>query len=308
MATTNPIEKHIQKLKGEYDTLRRGKEALLAVLDEAEVSEGVYNSNAIENSTLTLKETEKILLEMEVSREVSLREVYEAKNLARVIGYIRNKSQEREIDKEMILFLHQMLIGGINDNLAGRFRKKGEYVRVGTYVAPAPEHVERMLESILTEYGSDLTAYFVDKIAKFHLDFETIHPFNDGNGRIGRVVINYQLQRLGFPSVIIRDKEKKDYYKSFGEYRDPPSSRLRRAGKKNTKLMEKIVALALMESIHKRIAYLKGETIITLADYARKHKKSASAISNAARRQNIPAFREKGVWKIPENFKYQSSK
>jgi len=56
----------------------------LALVDETEVPEAVYNSNAIENSTLTLKETEKILLEMAVSREVSVREVFEAKNLARL--------------------------------------------------------------------------------------------------------------------------------------------------------------------------------------------------------------------------------
>jgi len=293
MAITNPIKKRVQALKSEYDTLQKGKESLLVMLDEAEVPESVYNSNAIENSTLTLKETEKILLDMKVSRNVSLREVYEAKNLARVIGYIRNKSQETEINKEVILLLHQMLIGGISDNIAGRFRGAGEYVRVGTHVAPAPEHVERMIESTLVEYTSDLSAYFLDKIAKFHLDFETIHPFCDGNGRIGRVLTCFQLQRLGFPMIIIRDREKKDYYKSFGDYRDS----------KNTKTMEKVMALALTESLHKRMAYLKGEKVITLSDYTKKHGKSASALLNAARRQNIPAFREKGVWKISENFK-----
>ena len=264
------------------------------MVDEAEIPEAVYNSNAIENSTLTLKETEKILLDMEVSRDVSVREVFEAKNLARVVGYIRAKSQEREIDKETILLLHQMLISGINDQIAGRFRTKGEYVRVGTHVAPAPEHVERMIEAVLVEYTSEFNSYFLDKIGKFHLDFETIHPFNDGNGRIGRVIINYQLQRLGFPGVIVRDREKKDYYKAFGDYRDD----------KSTKTMEKILVLGLTESLHKRIAYLKSETIIPLADYTKKHSLSGPALSNAARRQKIPAFREKGVWKIPENFKY----
>lgn len=294
MATTNPIKKRIQVLKSEYDNLHKGKESLLAMIDEAEVPEGVYNSNAIENSTLTLKETEKILLEMTVSREVSLREVFEAKNLARVVGYICNKSQETDISKETILLLHQMLIGGIDDSIAGRFRKKGEYVRVGTHIAPAPEHVEQMIESIIVEYSSDLAAYFVDKIAKFHLDFETIHPFNDGNGRIGRVFVNFQLIRLGFPGIIIRDKEKKRYYKAFNDYRD----------NNNTRAMEKIISLALTESLHKRVTYLKGEKIIKLSDYTRQQKKSATALLNAARRQNIPAFRERGVWKIGEGFNY----
>ena len=265
------------------------------MVDEAEIPEAVYNSNAIENSTLTLKETEKILLNMEVSRDVSVREVFEAKNLARVVEYIRTKSQEVELNKELTLLLHQMLIGGINDQIAGRFRTKGEYVRVGTHVAPGPEHVERMIDAILLEYSSDLNSYFLDKIAKFHLDFETVHPFNDGNGRIGRAIINFQLQRLGFSRIIVRDREKKDYYQAFGDYRE----------KKNTKTMEKILVLGLMESFHKRIAYFRGETIITLSDYSKKHKLSAPAVSNAARRQKIPAFRERGVWKIPESFQYE---
>ena len=293
MATINPTKKYIQTLKSEYDILRKDKESLLVMIDEAEVPEAVYNSNAIENSTLTLKETEKILLDMEVSRDVSVREVFEAKNLAKVIGYIRKKSQEAEISKETILFLHQILINGINDNIAGRFRKIGEYVRVGTHIAPAPEHIESMLDSTITEYTSDLSSYFLDKIAKFHLDFETIHPFNDGNGRIGRVLICFQLLRLGFPVVIIRDKEKQKYYKTFSDYRD----------KKNTKTMEKVIALALIEALHKRITYLKGEKIITLSDYIKARGKSASAVTNAARRQNIPAFRERGVWKIAANYK-----
>src|SRR3972149_12288972 len=124
MPISNPTKKQIQVLKAEYDLLKSGKDSLLNVLDEAEIPEAVYNSNAIENSTLTLKETEKILLDMEVSRDVSVREVFEAKNLARVVEYIRIKSQEIELNKEMILSLHQMLIGGIDDKIAGRFRAK----------------------------------------------------------------------------------------------------------------------------------------------------------------------------------------
>lgn len=297
MSTTKPIKEKLQDLKITYDTLRKGKESLLMLVDEVEAVEAVYNSNAIENSTLTLKETEKILLEMEVARDVSVREVFEAKNLARVVAYIRTKSQESEINKETIILLHQMLIGGIDDSIAGRFRKIGEYVRIGTHVAPAPEHVERMIEATLLEYTAHLDEYFIDKIAKFHLEFETIHPFNDGNGRIGRVVINYQLHRLGFPSIIIRDKEKKDYYDTFAEYRD----------KKTAKKMEKIMALSLTESLHKRITYLKGEKIITLSDYVKQNSKSGPALANAARRQKIPAFREKGVWKISESFIHEGA-
>lgn len=293
MATTRPIKNHIQELKKQYDALKKGKSALLDLIDQAEIPEAVYNSNAIENSTLTLKETEKILLEMEVSRDVSVREVYEAKNLARVMDYIKKKSKETEINKDLILLLHQMLISGINDNIAGRFRKPGEYVRVGTHIAPAPEKVGKMLNAIISKYLSDREKYFADKVAEFHLDFETVHPFCDGNGRIGRALICYQLIRLGYTPIIIRDKEKGDYYNAFSEYRL----------KNNVKPMEKIIALAIMESFHKRVAYLKGEGIITLSEYAKRYNKKAPALFNAAKRQNIPAFRERGVWKIGAKWK-----
>jgi Fic family protein len=288
MATNNTTKEYIKVLKTDYDKLSKGKASLLKLIDESELSESVFNSNAIENSTLTLKETERILMEMKVSRNVSVREVFEAKNLARVLEYIRNKSIEPEFSVELILLLHKMLMGNINDVIAGRFRKKGEYVRVGTHIAPAPEQVEIMIELIIINYSANHSIYFTDKIARFHLDFETIHPFNDGNGRMGRVIINYQLGRLGFPNVIIRDKEKQIYYKSFGEYKDS----------KKTRTMEKIITLALTESLHKRIAYLQGDKISTLADYAKAQKKSINTLLNAARRQTIPAFREKGVWKI----------
>jgi Fic family protein len=293
MATNKPIKERIKKLKEQYEALRIGKESLLVIIDEAEVAESVYNSNAIENSTLTMKETEKILLDMEVSRDVSVREVFEAKNLARVVAYIRTKATEKDIDKETILLLHQMLIGAIDDSTAGRFRKQGEYVRVAKHIAPAPEHVERMIDGLVSGYTSDHDNYFSDKIAKFHLDFETIHPFCDGNGRIGRVMINWQLIRLGFPSIIVRNKDKAGYYASFELYRT----------EKDPRGMEKIIALILIESLHKRITYLNGSTIVRLAEYAKTSSKSHASLLNAARRQTIPAFREKGVWKIAQDYK-----
>ena len=288
MTVAQTTRRQIQTLHAEFTALKPGREALLAMIDEAETPENVYNSNAIENSTLTLKETEKILLEMELSRDVSVREVFEAKNLARVIAYKRDKAKTEALSEELLLLLHQMLLGGIDDSIAGRFRRAGEYVRVGAHIAPAPEHVARMMEAILLQYAADMDGYFLDKIAKFHLDFETIHPFCDGNGRMGRVSINFQLIALGFPRVIIRNKDKQTYYRAFRDYND----------KRRTRPMEKILALALLESLHKRLAYLRGMEIIRLSEHIRRNQLSAPAVTNAARRQTIPAFREKEVWKI----------
>lgn len=300
MATSKNIKENINALKKEYDSLKIGKESLLDIVFEAELPESVYNSNAIESSTLSIAETEKILLDMEVSRNVSVREVFEAKNLARVFEYIKNKVSIKSIDQEFILLLHQMLISNINANIAGRFRKQYEYVRVGTYIAPAPEHIQLMITTELSEYSSRYTEYFLEKISKFHLEFEHIHPFCDGNGRIGRVLINYQLMQFGFPPIIIRDKEKSIYYKAFGEYRD--------SNKKKTLAMDKVLALALLESFHKRLAYLRSEKIITLANYAVAENDSLKILLNKARRQSIPAFREKGVWKIGQAYQKISQK
>ncbi len=107
MPLTRPIRSRIAELKAEYDECRQGKGALLTLIDEAEIAESVYNSNAIENSTLSLAETEKILLAMELSRHVNIREVFEAKNLARVTGFLREKSPH-EVDVEFILLLHNL--------------------------------------------------------------------------------------------------------------------------------------------------------------------------------------------------------
>jgi Fic family protein len=290
MALTQEIRTKIDTLKEEFDTLKQGKGSLLDIIFEAELPESVYNSNAIENSTLTIAETEKILMEMEVSRDVSVREVFEAKNLARVFEYIKERVSIKDVDKELMLLLHNMLIGNIDESVAGRFRRQHEYVRVGTHIAPAPEHIEAMLDSALLAYSSTHDAHFLEKITLFHLEFEHIHPFNDGNGRIGRMLMNYQLLQIGFPPIMIRDKEKSIYYRSFGEYRE--------SGKKKTKILDTVLVLALLESFHKRITYLKGQTIVRLSEYARSTKQSSSILLNKAKRQTIPAFREKGIWKI----------
>lgn len=288
MNKLNNKVKNLIKLKKKYDLLKNGKDSLLNMLEDVEIAESVYNSNAIENSTLTLPDTEKILLDLEVSKNYSLREVFEAKNLARVYEYIKIKKDSIKLNQDIILFIHGLLIGGIDDSIAGRFRKINEYVRVGNHIAPAPEHVIRMIEVLLNDYKTNHEEDTFKKIASFHLQFENIHPFCDGNGRIGRVVINLQLQEFGYPNIIIRDKEKQLYYKTFSEFRD----------KKLTKKMELIIYLALSEGLYKRIAYLEGKEIITLAKYAKKNSLSLAGQINKARRQTIPAFREKGIWKI----------
>jgi len=288
MAKTLQVFNKINSLRERYYKASVGKDALIKLIAEAEVAEQVYNSNAIENSTLTLEETEKILLQIDLDRYISEREIFEAKNLARVVSYIDIRAKEQELSLEVILSLHKMLISNIRDDIAGRFRKDSEFVRVGSHIAPNPKEVVDRLEKMLAEYNAASRENIIKRIAKLHLTIEYIHPFCDGNGRIGRVINNYALIREGFVPINIKFVDRKKYYEAFGEF----------DMKGDTSIMEEIVGRALTNSYHKRLAYLEGKKIITLAEYAKENKLSHSNLINKAARQTIEAFLEKNVWKI----------
>ena len=288
MARTNHTLNIIQSLRERYHKSLPGKEALLHVLNEAEIPEHVYNSNAIENSTLSLEETEKILLQIDLDRYVSDREIFEARNLARVTSYVEQKAKEAELSKDIMLFLHKMLISNIRDDIAGRFRKEGEWVRVGKHIAADPADVERLLTEMFITYTADTKSNIVKRIALFHLTFENIHPFCDGNGRIGRVANNYILIREGYSPINIAFTNRAEYYSAFKEFE----------AKSDTKMMEEIVGRALTNSLHKRLAYLEGREVITLNEYSKRNKLAHANLINKAKRQTIEAFLENGVWKI----------
>ncbi|MFH1187339.1 MAG: Fic family protein [bacterium] len=288
MAKTLNVYNKINSLRERYYKAAIGKDALIKLISETEVAEHVYNSNAIENSTLTLEETEKILLQIDLDRFITEREIFEAKNLARVVEYKDKRAKEQELTLGVILSLHKMLIANIRDDIAGRFRKDNEFVRVGNYIAPAPKEIKKTLETILAEYNASSRENIIKRIARLHLAFEHIHPFIDGNGRIGRVINNYLLIREGFVPINIKFIDRKKYYEAFKEFN----------AKGATAVMEEIVGKALTNSYHKRLAYLEGKKIITLIDYAKNNKISHSNLINKANRQTIEAFLEKNVWKI----------
>lgn len=278
----------INALRERYYKASTGKESLIGLISEAEVAEQVYNSNAIENSTLSLEETEKILLQIDLDRFISERELFEAKNLARVVAYTDKRAKEQELNLDVILSLHKMLISNIRDEIAGRFRVNNEYVRVGSHIAPAPQEVVGLLETALAEYNAASHESIIKRIARLHLAFEHAHPFMDGNGRIGRVINNYLLIREGFVPINIKFIDRKKYYQAFKEFDQNGT----------TDTMEEIVGKALTNSYHKRLAYLEGKKIVTLVNYAKSNKISHSNLINKATRQTIEAFLEKGVWKI----------
>ncbi len=288
MAKTISVFQKISTLRDRYYKALKGKESLLQLISEVEVAEQVYNSNAIENSTLSLEETEKILLQIDLDRYINEREIFEAKNLARVVLYINKRAKEQELSLDLILSLHKMLISNIRDEIAGRWRVGDEFVRVANHIAPAPNEIIERLEKMLSEYNAKSHESIVKRIALLHLVFEYTHPFVDGNGRIGRAINNYLLIREGFVPINIKFIDRKKYYEAFKEFDEKGSATI----------MEEIVAKALTNSYHKRLAYLEGKKIVTLVEYAKSNKLPHSNLINKAGRQTIEAFLEKGIWKI----------
>jgi Fic family protein len=285
-----------------YRELVSGRGRILHDIAIAEIPEAVYNSNAIENSTLTLKDTEDILLRDIIRKDRDIREVYEAKNLAKITDTLL-AGPDRPLSVPLILEWHKHLLCGINDKWAGRFRSGDEWVRVGTHIGANPAFTASLMDELVAEYNIPGTAagnnappadaWFLDRIAWFHAEIETIHPFCDGNGRIGRILVNQQLLRLGYPPIIIQNKGKRtDYYPLFDRYRT--------MGKADG--FTALFALLLAESLHKRIAYLTSRRIVPLSGWAKTAHLNPSSVLNRAKRQTIPAFRIREKWMIDADY------
>ncbi len=286
------VLKRIKNLSEIYQSLAKSHPQAVHEITFAEIPEQVFNSNAIENSTLTLKDTEDILIRGQIQRDAEIREVYEAKNLGRALELLAENTTQN-LTVELILALHKILLTGINDGFAGRFRSGDEWVRVGTHIGANPDFVNDLVHKLVENYNRDDDREFIEKIAYFHNEFEYIHPFCDGNGRIGRVLINQQLMKLGLPPVMIPAKNKfQDYYPALDAY-----------DKKNDpRPLEEYLELLLLEALNKYITIMNGVKTVTLVDWAKKNKVSSAAILNKAKRQTVPAFRQRGQWMIAENF------
>lgn len=282
----------IEGLRKHYEGLIKGNERLLKEIALAEIPELVYNSNAIENSTLSLEDTEIILSGGILGRNVQVREVYEAKNLAILTETVAENSKAA-LSLKLILSWHKTLLSHIDDKIAGRFRTGKEWVRVGNHLGANPAFVATLMQELVDRFKKDKTSYFLDAIADFHAEFETIHPFVDGNGRMGRVLINLQLVKAGFPPIIIPNKSKHtEYYPLFAQFQTTMKS----GG------FTKLFALLLLETLHKRITILTAKKIIPLSKWAAKNAIKLNVAANKAKRQTIPAFRMREKWMIAEEY------
>ena len=178
-----------------------------------------YNSTAIEGNTLTLQETSQLLFENQVPSK-SLREINETINHKEAFDFIL-KAQE-DISKKFILSLHKTVVKNTLkkelENQIGKYRTLQVYIRGAETIPPNPEQVPKEMKSLLSWYSKNkkklppliLAAYF-------HSVLEAIHPFADGNGRVGRVIFDFILHKNNFPMINIPNSKKITYYNSLEE-------------------------------------------------------------------------------------------
>ncbi len=168
-----------------------------------------YNTNAIEGSTITLPETREIL-EDHIAPKKLLKEIKETENHSKV--FLEMLNQKTKITNELLLSWHNKIFSETKPDIAGKYR---EYrVRVAGYKAPDWQDIPKLIQQFL-HYLSTTKTNPVELAAKTHYQFEKIHPFGDGNGRIGRLLMNYLLWHNQYPMLIIEYKKRKSYYNAL---------------------------------------------------------------------------------------------
>jgi len=175
------------------------------------VTEFTYDTNAIEGSTITLQETGMILFDKIVPEGKSIKEINEVQNHKDAFDYML--AYKSDINRAFVLKMHHLLMHNILWRYAGVFRDMQVYVRGASFTPPKPQDVEKQFKQLMLWYRSNKKKYHpVIVAAYFHQVFESIHPFADGNGRVGRLLLNFTLRKNGFPMINIKNKEKAKYY------------------------------------------------------------------------------------------------
>ena len=168
-----------------------------------------YNTNAIEGSTITLPETRQIIKE-NIAPNKNLRDIRETESHNKVFLQMLNKKEI--VTDNILLKWHKEIFGETKAEIAGKYR---EYlVRVGDYIAPDWQDVKRLMND-LVDFIDKSKLNPVELSAITHHKFESIHPFGDGNGRIGRLLMNYILWYHKYPMVIIEKKKRQAYYRAL---------------------------------------------------------------------------------------------
>lgn len=207
--------------KEELDEKRPLTQGELERLRDEFLIDFTYNSNAIEGNTLTLRETALVLEGMTIDQK-PLKDHLEAVGHRDAFLYVQDiSSKEVKITQSIIKNIHSLV-------LMNRPNDKGIYRRIpvtimGAYTEPVQPYLiePKMTELISVNERRKKTMHPIERIARFHLEFEGIHPFIDGNGRTGRLLINLELIQNGYPPINVKFTDRKKYYDAFDSfYRD----------------------------------------------------------------------------------------
>lgn len=168
-----------------------------------------YNTNAIEGSTITLEEA-RLILEDKVAPSKPIRDIRETESQAAV--FLQMLKIEENLSEQLLLRWHENIFRETKPDIAGQFRTYA--VRVGSYVAPDWKKVEPLIKQLVS-FVNESKLNPVEGAARAHYMFEKVHPFGDGNGRIGRLLLNFILWKNHYPILVIEYKKRKYYYKAL---------------------------------------------------------------------------------------------
>jgi len=206
----------IDRKKVELDSRRPLTAGEVARLNEEFIVEYTYNSNAIEGNTLTLRETDLVLRGLTIDRK-PLKDHMEAVGHKEAFDFVSELVKDNvPISEGIIKQIHYLV-------LADKREDRGVYRRVPVRIMGAqhepvqPYFIEPKMEQLLYDFAAS-TEHIVTKLARFHIEFEGIHPFIDGNGRTGRLLVNLELMKSGFPPIDIKFTDRIAYYNAFDEY------------------------------------------------------------------------------------------
>ena len=176
------------------------------------ITRSTYHSNAIEGSTLTYAETYAILYNDNSFRIEGKepREIYEAINHKSALELVfENLKNENCFDERFIKYLNEIINKNIKET--NGYRKVQVFIRGSDHIPPEPAKIPNLMNYFVYNYNHDEQEVF-DKIARYHIEFEEIHPFEDGNGRTGRLLLNYELLKNDLPPVVIAKEDRVKYF------------------------------------------------------------------------------------------------
>lgn len=201
--------------KARLDAARPLSPSVLNRLHEQLDVEWTYHSNAIEGSSLTLRETQLVLQHGLTVGGKSLQEHLEAINHQHAIHFVASLADKDEpITEYIVRSIHALVLRTIDDEEAGRYRRVQVYITGSEYVPPEPVAVPGLMADLGNWLNSDEAAALhpVERVAMAHFRLVHVHPFTDGNGRTARLLMNLVLMRAGYPPAVIRVEHRPVYY------------------------------------------------------------------------------------------------